>query len=317
MKMDGLPIGRYNCELFSRKNQGKETTSSLLSLFFLLIIMSAFSCKSVAQVPEKDSLAVVDNTIPNVDYTLVGEIEIKGQQMTTDKLLNSYVATNENELVKFSPKGKELYRYSNFDLGEISYIDASNPFNILIFYEEYQIIEILDRTLSKTASFDLSATDLLNVKAVAMSNNQQIWIYDELNFKLKKMDALGDIVFESADLSNLLLTNFSPTFMVEKGGNIYLSQANHSVFIFDVFGNYISNEPLDISSGKLQILQGSYIYRKNRIFYINNPMLGDIHISQIIMPKETTAVIDAEIQKGHMFVLLEDRLNIYTFAETK
>lgn len=279
--------------------------------------MSSFSCKSIAQVPVKDSLSLEEDVAANVNYILVKEIEVKGQRMTTDKMLNSYIITNDNELVKFSLQGKELYSYSNFDLGEISYIDASNPFNILIFYEEYQIIEILDRTLSKTASFDLSKTDLLNVKAVAMSSNQQIWVYDELNFKLKKLNASGDITFESADLSNLLLTNFSPTFMIEKGGNIYLSQANHSVFIFDVFGNYIKNEPLDISSGKLQVLQDLYIYRKDRIFYINNPMLGDIHISELIMPKTTSEIIDAEIQKGHMFVLLEDRLSIYAFIEIK
>lgn len=281
----------------------------------LFVIMSSFSCKTIAQVPDKDSLSIEKHEAPNMDYTLVAEIEIKGQQLTTDKLLNSYVITNDNELIKFSPKGKELYRYSNFDLGEISYIDASNPFNLLVFYEEYQTIEILDRTLTLTTSFDLFNTGLQNIKAVAMSSNQQIWIYDELNFKLKKLDASGDIIFESADLSNLLSESFSPSFMIEKSGSIYLSQANHSIFLFDVFGNYTGKESFNIPTGKLQILQESYVYRKENIFYVNNPTLGDIYISEIILPKTTSEINDAEIQKNQMFILLEDRLSIYTFAE--
>lgn len=287
----------------------------IISLLFLFI--NGFSaCKSTAQSIKKDSTQITnDSLVPNANYTLVKKIQIEARLLATDKLQNIYIATTENELIKYDAKGNEQYRYSNFDLGEISHIDASNPFNILLYYEEYQSIEILDRTLTKTAEFDLFKSDAPNVKAVAMSNDQYIWIYDELNFKLKKLDTAGNIIFESANLSVIFESDYIPTFVAELGENIYLSAPNKSVYVFDVFGNYINNEPFSIPTAKLQLLQNVYVYKNKNVFFIHNPTLGGIYTSKLVMPVTESKVIDAEIQKNQMVILEEEQLKIYTFEQ--
>lgn len=297
--------------LLRRINLGNR---SIFFLGMLLIAMNSFSCKSIAQTASENSIKSNTDTIPNVNYTLQKAIEIEAKLLTTDKLLNSYVISQNDELIKFSKEGKELYRYSNFDLGEISHIDASNPFNLLIFYEEYQTVEILDRTLDRTASFDLFETGLSNVRAIALSNDQQIWIYDELTFKIKKMNANGEIVFESADLSNLLVDNYSPSFMFEKAGNIYLIDESKDVFFFDVFGNFAGMETFTVPLSKLQLLDDLYVYRDNSKFYIKDFQVGDLNENYLVLPTMKSNIIDAEIQKNHMFILSERQLSIYTFA---
>lgn len=308
-----------NTDGTSRKKQRvfKSSIERILPPLLIYFLVSGFyACKITAQSIEKDSINVTqDSLAPNANYTLVKEIEIKAKLLTTDKLQNVYIVTTENELVKYDYKGNEQYRYSNFDLGDISHIDVSNPFNILLYYEEYQSIEILDRTLDKTAEFDLFKSDAPSVRAVAMSADQYVWIYDELNFKLKKLDTSGNIIFESANLSVIFEKDYVPTFVAELGGNVYLIAPNKSVHVFDVFGNYINNEPFSIPTAKLQLLQGIYVYRKEKIFYIHNPTLGGISTSKLIMPITQTRVIDAEIQKNQMVILEEEQLKIYTFEQ--
>ena len=296
-------------------SNAKHIRTSLL--FILILFITTFSaCKSTAQTTEKDSTNITkDSLIPNADYTLIKEIKIEANRLATDKLQNIYIATTENELIKYDSKGKELYKYSNFDLGEISHIDASNPFNILVYYEDYQAIEILDRTLTKTAEFDLFNSDAPTVRAVAMSNDQFIWIYDELNFKLKKLNTSGEVIFESANLSIIFENDYIPTFVAELGGNVYLSAPNKSVYVFDIFGNYINNEPFSIPTAKLQLLQNVYVYRKEGVFYIHNPTLGRIYTSKLVMPVTKFKVIDAEIRKNQMVILEEEQLKIYTFEQ--
>ena len=147
-----------------------------------------------------------------------------------------------------------------------------------------------------------------------MSNDQKIWVYDELSFKIKKLNAIGEVVFESADLSNLLVNDYSPSFMVEKGGNVYLADGSKDVFIFDVFGNFAGRETFTVPLGKLQLLDDLYVYRKDKRFYVRDFQVGDLHESHLILPIVESNVIDAEIQKNHMFILLEKQLSIYTFA---
>jgi hypothetical protein len=309
-------MNKANWIISNHFTEKAKISQSLIFALFFLLINGLSACKSTAQSIKKDSTNTTkDSLIPNADYTLIKEIKIEANLLATDKLQNIYIATIENELIKYDSKGNELYRYSNFDLGEISHIDASNPFNILLYYEDYQTIEILDRTLTKTAEFDLFNSDAPTVRAVAMSNDQYIWIYDEVNFKLKKLNTSGDIIFESANLSIIFENDYIPTFVAELGENVYLVAPNKSVYVFDVFGNYINNEPFSIPSAKLQLLQNVYVYRKEGVFYIHNPTLGGIYTSKLVMPVTKYKVVDAEIRKNQMVILEEEQLKIYTFEQ--
>ena len=300
---------------YQKKQSFIKNETGFLFMILLLVFLLP-SCKTTAQITEQDSIPTEIELIPNVNYTLVKKIEISAKYLTTDKLLNTYIVTEDDELIKYNPDGKEVYRYSNFELGEISHVDSSNPFNILIFYQEFQTVEILNRTLDKTLDFDFFKAESPNIKAVGISNDQHVWLYDELNFKLKKINSSGDVIFESADLSYSLKENFTPSFVLESGGNVYLSEANGAVFIFDIFGNYVARKDFRIPTAKLQLLNEILVYRNKNIFYIKDASLGELeNNNRIIMPSLTSKIIDAEIQKDRMVILQEDSFSIYTFEK--
>ena len=60
------------------------------------------------------------------------------------------------------------------------------PLICLLYYAEYLTIVTLDRTLNPTGEIRLNELNLLEVKAVGLSNDNQVWLYDEQGRKLRK-----------------------------------------------------------------------------------------------------------------------------------
>ncbi len=286
--------------------------------FFFLVFLFLFSCKTIpppstnpTKNPPKETLAQK----PNANYTLVETIDEKGKKLTTDKLQNAYLVTNENELIKYSKEGKELYTYANFELGEITHLDANNPFNILLYYSEFQTVVILDRTLSPINIFDLYESNTPVIKAIGLADDQNVWLYDELNYRLKKINRQGEIIFESSDLSQNIDKKFSPSFLLESGGEVFLLEENSSLFIFDNFARFLRQGEFKIPNGRMQSVDGLYVFLQADGLHIINPFLGSEEESILVLPKESKAVINAEIQQKRLFLLEKDKFSIYTFEK--
>lgn len=284
-------------------------------IIILAILLGQWSCQPTARTlgpspqPNPDSLPE-----PNAKYTTIQKIPIQGKLMATDHLLNSYVVTTDNEVVKFSPAGKELYRYSHFDLGDIGYIQARDPFNLLILYQESQVAEILDERLDPISSFDLFRSETPRIRVAALSRFPgEVWIYDESNFRLKRLNASGGVVFESVDLSNLLgMENKPITFMLD-AGNVLLGEAGGSLYVFDSMGNYINVEDYQVPSGKVQVFPNMYVYLKDGTFLMHNATTGLGRKQRLILPKDMAQALDAELQDNRVMVLQHNQFSILTF----
>ena len=70
-------------------------------------------------------------------YTLITEMPTEAVQFSTDKLQNLYLISPKNEVIKYDKTGKKQFLYNNNRLGELAYIDANNPFKLLLFYPEF------------------------------------------------------------------------------------------------------------------------------------------------------------------------------------
>ncbi|MBI5915439.1 MAG: hypothetical protein HY842_08685, partial [Bacteroidetes bacterium] len=184
------------------------------------------------------------------------------KNFTTDNLGNLYLLTPDNEVIKYTPDGQEQFRYPNKTLGEATYLDATNPFHLLLFYPEYQTVLTLDRTLSLTGQFNLLQFGLLGAQAVGMSGDGMLWVYDETSFLLKKMAADGTVVVRSADLSLATGQSFRPNFLVEREQTVFVNDPAVGVLVFDVFGQY--RKTIDLKGlQEFQVLDDQLIYNRD------------------------------------------------------
>ncbi len=243
-------------------------------------------------------------------FQLLYQISLKTKFSTTDKLQHLYAMTPTNEVIKYAPDGTELYRFSNNILGDLAYVDTSDPFNLLLYYPDYQLIITLDRTMNKTGELSLLDANALQVQVVGLSNDGNVWLYDEATFRLRKVDQNGHTLAESQNLSLLLPQAPKPTQLVAREHWVYLSDPELGILIFNNFGQY--DKALDLKGiSAFQIAENRLIFQvKNKLLAYD---LKSFLITKIALPEGVTSDDRVQIQKNRLFVRKPEVIEVYTW----
>ena len=242
---------------------------------------------------------------------LASNIEI----LEMDRLGQLYLVNEKQEVLKYSRNGQLLERYSNFQLGEVGTLDASNPFAILVYYPSFQKAIILNRNLTEVSLFDLQEFGFWEVPTVALASDNNIWLVDPLDNILIKVDAQGNRIVQSANI--LQQTGFSPSILRirEVDQSVWMSTDQQFLWQYDVFGQWVQKLPFTFSSPEVQILRDRFFFLQEGEPYVfrsgaleANPLTGvrqDEQFSTFLV-RETEAIV---LSKGEVWV--------YSFGKEK
>jgi hypothetical protein len=159
-----------------------------------------------------------------------------------DNLGNIFVLTPDNQLKKYSAAGDSLGVFNDVRrYGKIAYIDVTNPLKLLLFYQEFGTIVILDRFLNNLGSLDLRQLGFYQVTCIGLAYDNNIWVYDALAGKLNKIDNDGNIVSQTNDIRQFTDPVPNPVLLTDQGGLVYLFDPQKGVYIFDHYGGYSKN----------------------------------------------------------------------------
>ena len=101
-----------------------------------------------------------------------------------------YVYTIENNVFKKS-KGSENWEYKNVTLGKITKVDLQNPLKIVLFYEDFNTVILLDNQLNESQKINFSEHPTpINATAVGIAGQNQLWVYNNLNQQIGLYDYL-------------------------------------------------------------------------------------------------------------------------------
>lgn len=165
--------------------------------------------------------------------------KIKGEfsAFTVDHLENIYLLTSTDQLKKLNSKGDSVAVFNNVrNYGKVFQMDVSNPLRVLLYYKDFSTIVVLDRLLNIRSTIDLRKQNIFQVQALALSYDNKIWLYDELEHKLKKIEEDGKLLFETADFRQLFNEAYAFTSIADQDGLIYLYDWQKGVLTFDYYG---------------------------------------------------------------------------------
>jgi hypothetical protein len=162
-----------------------------------------------------------------------------------DNLGNIYMLTPDNQLKKYSPSGDSLGVFNDVRrYGKIAYIDVTNPLKILLFYQEFGTIVMLDRFLNNINSIDLRQQGFYQVTCIGLAYDNNIWVYDALAGKLNKIGSDGTMISQSNDIRQFTDSVPNPVLLTDQGGLVYLFDPQKGAFLFDHYGGYSKFIPL-------------------------------------------------------------------------
>lgn len=257
----------------------------ILSVLFFFLIMCSF---------------VADDELKNL-FTIKSSADF----YTTDNLGNTYLINNE-EIKKYNQAGELFKTFSNKTLGKITFLDATNPLRILVFYKDFATILILDDQLSQNGDpMNLQDYSLEQSDVICTSFNNGIWFFNRENMELIRLDENFKPVVNTGNLNRLLGADLKPNFMIEHNGYLYLNNPTEGIFIFDIYGTYFKTIPVK----GLQRFQ----VKDNFMFYYMNGVLKSYNIKDLTQKELSFKnVSDVRIEKENYFLFYKDSVVVKT-----
>lgn len=228
-----------------------------------------------------------------------------------DNLDNVYILTTTDQLKKYNVSGDSMAVYNNVrKYGKVYSIDVSNPLKVLLYYKDFSSIVVLDRLLTARSTIDLRRKNILQVSAIGQSYDNNIWVFDAYDNKLKKIDDEGSILLETPDLRQVFNQGITPQQIIDQNNQLYLYDAIYGLFVFDHYGTFKRKIP--VAGWSNVSITDKYILG------ISNESLQAYNVSTLIqaqqkLPGNFTPYYRYYISNNKLIALSKDALHIYRY----
>lgn len=235
-------------------------------------------------------------------------LPIAARYAAADHLGNTYVVTEANVLEKYAPDGRFLVRYSSNRLGQIAWLDVSNPLKVLVWYADFRSAVLLDRSLTVLGEINLIDLGYPDVRTVAAASDGNLWLYDEVNFRLLKITPEGEKRAESQSLNLLDYTPRQPTALREQDNRVWLADAVAGLGVFDAFGQFERAQRLSQPVSDIQIIENQVVYLSDSSIVAERwplPQRAEIPLPAALRP------LPKWLGPRRLFVQRQDGLEVY------
>lgn len=201
---------------------------SLRHPFHVVLLLISIMFASIAQ-----------SQITDTGFALVRTYKGDITGAAVDNLDNLYIISSTGQVKKFGPKGDSVGVFNGIrNYGKLNTIDVSNPLKPLLFYKDFSNVVVLDRFLANRSSLNLRQFNILQPSAIGLSYDNNIWVFDTYDNKLKKIDETGTILLQTDDFRSLFNQSFSPQKIINDNGFVYLADSASGIFVFDNYGTF-------------------------------------------------------------------------------
>lgn len=204
-----------------------------------------------------------------VQLKLIKHLDGKYNKLFVDNLDNIYVLSDgNNQLKKMNSNGDSLQVFNDVKkYGSIYSIDVSNPLKIAIFYREFSTVVILDRFFNLVNKIDLRNAGIMQCRSISTSYDNNLWAFDQFDFKLKKLDGDGKIMFSSDDFRILFSNPPTPANIIDNNGQLYLYDKQTGWFLFDYYGGFKAKYPY-LEWKNVAVVSDRLFGRDSNYFYV-------------------------------------------------
>lgn len=234
------------------------------------------------------------------------------EDFMVDNLGFIYLHYKNGQLKKLSPGGDSVAVFNDVRrFGKLYSMDVTNPLKVLLFYRDFGTIVVLDRFLNQRNTIDLRKQNILQAKTIALSFDNGVWVYDELDGKLKRLDDNGLVISETADFRVLFDTAPSPVSITEADRLVYLYDPENGLYVLDYFGA-LRNKVALTGWSDVQVIGNRFIGRKDGRLLSYTP--GTLDLKEQDLGGLLKGAKKFQLARDHLLILREGNLNLYSIS---
>lgn len=236
----------------------------------------------------------------------VKTIQKKAEFITTDPLGNLYII-KENFIWLYNNKGDSIGAFNSRKYGNISLVDATNPYKILVFFQDYNMLLFLDNYLSQNGEpIDLQDLGFDQVVMACQSRENGFWVFDQLKQKAFRLNANFQVTHETVNFPQWFGVSIVPESMVEYNNKLYLNDKENGIYVFDHFATYLKTIPIK-NLEQMQVLPDRMNYLLDNRFCQYRFVDFESNCKQLSPPN----IRSARLEKNRFYLLEKDKVVIY------
>ena len=230
--------------------------------------------------------------------------------INVDAFSNIYVLGDRGQLIKMNEKGERLFAFNDVKkYGKPTFVDVSNPLQILLFYKSVATAVVLDKLLTPRNVIDFRKQPEMNVDVMGISTDNRYWIFNKRDCNLIKMDANLSILFQGDDLRGYINTVPQAEKIFAQSDAVYLYDSQSGLTHFDRYGGFIKFIPLKYGS-MVQLMDNFFIGWSEKLCQTFD--LTSQEEKVYTLPKMLVGAKSIMLQNQNLFVLKESGVEIYS-----
>ncbi len=178
----------------------------------------------------------------------------------TDSFGFSYSVKNN---VFSKTEAEKSFEYKNISLGKITRVDLQNPMQIVLFYENFNTVVMLDNQLNETQKLNFSENNIpINAIATGIASKNRLWIYNSLSQQIGLYDYLKNTFQSITPSFQGTLKHYESDF-----NTFYWIDEKNNLYSCSIFGkSTLLGKIPDFD--QIQVVSNSVmIYKKNNALY--------------------------------------------------
>ncbi|MFC3417629.1 hypothetical protein [Algoriphagus hitonicola] len=224
-----------------------------------------------------------------------------------------YLSTAQGDLFLFDENGNQINYFSPPQQGRLQQLEAAWTVTVFSFSEDRQEFRILDRFLNPISEGRFPFPEINLAKASTLGNGNIIWIWDESDFNLKRMDYRRKVVMDQQPLNLILNTeNLEVLEIREIKNRLFVNTENSGIFIFDNQANLLE---------KIKIPRFERIcYYQERLLWIQGQTIQSYHIpsrqTETLMTFDFEGVKQIQFGQETMALIFQDRIELFDIPDS-
>lgn len=242
---------------------------------------------------------------------LIKQIPTSAINIQYDNLHNIYLINEAGQIKKLNSNLDSVGVFNNLrQYGNIYSIDATNSLKLLVYYKEFATILVLDRFLNVKNTINLRQQNIFQSSAIALSYDNMIWVYDDIEQKIKKLNDNGIVIFESTDLRLVVDSIQPPTEFYDRDGKLYLFNATNGLLTFDYYGAIKNNFGIQLYTS-LGVMGNQFVSINNQ--KIQRQHLNTFTYKTYSLPIAMQQAKKVTLGKGRLAVLKNNIVSVYNY----
>ena len=204
--------------------------------------------------------------------SLVGTYNIDAEKFIgVDTYDNLYYIKDQ---ILFKKTNTSVYNFKDFQLGEIYSVDIINPMNIAVYYQDFNVVVLLDNKLSEIDRINFNSIDeFINSSHVAIAANTNLWVFNLNSQQLELYD------YRSQSKRILSQPINGEVLQLVSNINYCFLMTEKYIRVFNIYGSLIAKIPNEGYQKILQVNENLIAKKDNNLYYINKETQETIKIN--------------------------------------